>query len=534
MYDSAVRDNAKGWLPYWGIACLLIGYVALCAPLRDNLWVTDTLEHQRALRVFAEQWPDPQNPTYAESYASVRYSPYTLLLAVAVWGGIEPFEALSYAAVVNTILVLGALWGLLSVARQQAAGPAILLTMIGLWGAAPGYANSYALTDLPWHQANPSAFSFALAIFAFAISLSRVLCRVRPWHLPVMMFVMAVSMLSHAMTGVFGFLGLLAVTIVVKPLGADSFAKGRMRYFLEVCGVGLGTLCLCLAWPYYSFIDAALTSSNREHWWVVACLPLSLGTWSPPAIAVAACAIGLRAEPLIKLSLFGALICFGLAVTTIVTHSPVLARQPLPGMLFLHIAGGMFLYRAGVFRLNTWPGRLRSVWAGGASASSKLLEVLGFTALLYCLVPQCWHALCSDHLLRAPIASIIGKEDRQLNLREAFESVLAPVSGQEVVLSNLVTNCNIPAYAGRVVACNYMELFVPGQEQRIQDQFEFFNGDEAVRRAFLERYDVRWILLNRAQMTEEVIRDLLVESAVVANVRDCFLLMDAKAWLAAR
>ena len=45
-------------------------------------------------------------------------------------------------------------------------GPCLLIVMVALWGGPPGYANSYALADLPWHQVNPSALAFALAVFA--------------------------------------------------------------------------------------------------------------------------------------------------------------------------------------------------------------------------------------------------------------------------------------------------------------------------------------------------------------------------------
>src|SRR5262249_44644168 len=96
---------------FWVVAAMLTAYVALTTGHRDELLGADAWEHHRAVRVLAELGRRPGNPTYATAEPSVRYSPYSVALAlVARASGIDPFVLLGGAAALNTALLCVGLW----------------------------------------------------------------------------------------------------------------------------------------------------------------------------------------------------------------------------------------------------------------------------------------------------------------------------------------------------------------------------------------------------------------------------------------
>src|SRR5512142_1283709 len=150
----AMKFLSKGNLGYLTLGTLLVIYVALCTRWRDSLWGADAWEHHRAIVALVEDLWHPGNPTYATRDPSIRYSPYTVVQAVICrMTGLSPYDVLSGAAVVNTLLLVVGIWVLLQEFGEEPSAAAALIVMVGLYGGAPGYANSYALADLPWHQA---------------------------------------------------------------------------------------------------------------------------------------------------------------------------------------------------------------------------------------------------------------------------------------------------------------------------------------------------------------------------------------------
>ncbi len=151
---------------YWVLGAVLLIYVAVCTPQRDNVLGADAWEHHRTVLTLTRHLWHPGNPTFHSAIPSVRYSPYTIFLAlVCRVTHITPYTALSIAAVVNTALMLVGLWMLLEAFGEAAAATSVLLVMVILWEGPPGWANSYALADLPWLQVNPSAIAFAFVVF---------------------------------------------------------------------------------------------------------------------------------------------------------------------------------------------------------------------------------------------------------------------------------------------------------------------------------------------------------------------------------
>ncbi len=529
---SALQPRTRTPLAFWILGLLLVAYVALCAGQRDTLWEIDGWEHQRAIVVLTRHLWNPGNPTYATAQPSVRYSPYSVaqaLLARAT--GLDAYTLLSIAAVINTLLLIIGLWCLLKSFGESRAAAAALVVIVGLYGAAPGYAGSYALADLPWLQVNPSAFSFALVLLALALFKWMT---TRPpglrlaWGWLALIMLMATATLDHGMNGLFGMCVLMLIALT-RP------KEMRWRWGAAVVGVGVAAALVCLAWPWYSFWHAVTGQRDNAYWYNRTILVLMLVRWCAPALLLSLAALLLRRREMVRVFLLGGAICYVIGAIDLAFHSPVVARFPLPGLILLDLPIAIFIHECGLLRPATWPRRCRALLAGDTDGAARaILEVMVAAVLAWCLAPQVLAVPHSPHLARAYVAPLIGAKPKIEHIHPRMNALLEPVGPRDVVLSDPKTSWPIPASRGRIVAAIHYELFVPDQEQRMADVEAFFSPatPDARRFEILHRYQVRWIVLNR-QMIDRMFDDLLEEHAVVKRNGD-LVLMNADAWEALR
>lgn len=529
--NSAGFTNRRAPYAYWIIGLLLVIYVAASTGQRDNVDAADAWEHLGALHALTDNLWHPGNPAYVSDLPSVRYSPYMVTLAVICRKtGISPYAALSGAAVVNTILLLVALWLLLGAFDERPAAAAILLVMIGLWGVAPHYANSYALSDLPWLGVNPSAFSFALILMNWA--LLRYM-GISAWtaarRIPLILLcglLCGISLLDHGMTGVFGVMGyfLLAIT---GPQG-----KRRQMFVMAGVVMVLGSL-LCLSWPWFSFLAAVRIHQDTDYWFNPYISRLTFTVWCTPAVLCALFAIPLRDRPLVRTCLLGGAASFLIGLGAMVIHSAVFARFPIPGMIFLHIAIGVFAHQAGIFRLSTWPRRLREIMAPSWQAAYPILQVVLAAMFLYFFIPQLADVAMQPYLGRKYLTHALHLRDLQRHPLQTYAEILKPIGPRDVVLSDYETSMIVPGVKGRIVAAFHFELFMPGQRARWDAMERFFSptGTEADREQTIRQYDVKWILLNRRALGDSLFASLIRNNAVVVKTNDD-VLMNAQEWIA--
>jgi hypothetical protein len=402
----------------------------------------------------------------------------------------------------------------------------VLLVAVGLYGGAPGYANSLALADLPVHQVNPSAFGAALGLWSWALFRRWADRGLGSWALAVLAALLAAVLLSHAMTGIIVAVGLGAVVLTAP-------ARSRVRLMVGGAIVVALALGLSFAWPWYSFWRAVRLRPDNEYWFNPWILQSMVTRWCAPAILLAVATLSWRRTELERWSLAGAAVCTVLTGFAVLTRSALLCRVPLAGLLFLQIPIGVFLHSTGVLRPSTWPARLRALLsrspAEGAPAAVQTLAVIGLAA---CLVPQVVAVVREPQLARAYVAPLLHCENRQKPLKPLFEGLLRDVGPRDVVLGDPATAWPVPSVRGRVIAPEHYEYFVEGQANRQKDVEGFFAlaTSETRRREVLDRYGVRWILINRSRQDECA---LMEPSAVVREIGD-LVLLDAAAWRRAR
>jgi len=513
-----VRDN----LAFLTVGALLVAYVALCTRWRDGKLGADAWEHHRTIVALVDDLWHPGNPTYATDDTSIRFSPYSVTLALICREiGWTPYDVLSGAAVFNTLLLVAGVWCLLHEFGEEASAAAVLVVMVGLYGEAPGYANSYALADLPWHQVNPSAFAFGITLFAWVLFLRA--GRTGPGVLAVSVLV-GVAMLDHGMTGQFTLLGLLLFVLSVP-------SQRGFRAVLNLMLVAAGTAAVCVVWPWYSFLHAARLRPDNDYWFNPYILRSMLTVWAWPAYLCGLAALSVR-RPLVRTCILGAVVSFTIAVVAFVLRSPTLARLPMPAMIFLHIPIGIFCCEHTLFRPSTWPRRLRALLKAEDSALYPAIVSM-MVALIYwgSLAPQLIQVATTPFLARPYLAPLVGKSTKLVRYRALLDELLSRIGQHDVVLSDRETSWMIPSSRGRIVAALHLEFFVKGQAERAADLEDFFNEATSDNRRLeiLRKYHVRWIVLNSAKLPPRVVETLMVPAGVVASV-DTLTLLDAEVW----
>jgi hypothetical protein len=525
-HDDSRRAALAPRLSYWIFASLLTLYVALTTGYRDELIAADAWEHHRAIRVLAEVGLHAGNPTQAASEPSIRYSPYTVALAVVSRSThLDSYDVLSAAATVNTALLFVSLYAFLCSYRREVSCVWILGPMLFLYGAAPAYANSLALEDLPWLQVNPSAFSLWVSLFAWA---TWRWAETRAHRLfvaiPLCGGLIGCATLSHGMTGMLGGVGLLAVSMARRDRARVTLL-GATALTLALAGG------LCVLWPWYSFLTAVRSSPDAPYWYNPFILRRMLFVWCFPAWTAAMTALPYRRDDLVRTCLWGLGASLALGAAAIAIHSVTLARLPLAGLIFAQILTGYALWQWDLLNTRSLRATLDFLRSFDPAAfAAGFVRLLLPAAILYFAVPQVWNVLHEPHLLRPRIASLLGKDTKRSHLLENYRHVLSPVAETDVVLGDLLTAWPVPSVRGRIVGAEHLEFFVPGQRERCDSAQAFFETQTGVerRREILQRYHVRWLLLDR-ERDAEVLIELLIPSCVVAE-RASLVLLDAPCW----
>jgi hypothetical protein len=509
---------------------MLVAYVAACTPQRDALWGADAWEHHRVLKALTRDLNHPGNPTYAIDVPSVRYSPYFVLQAtLARWIGIDPYLSLSAAATLNTALLVLAIWALLVSFDEQRSATAVLLAVVGLYWVTPGYANSLALADLPWLQVNPSAWSLACSVLCWAI-FKRSIERGGPafWTTLLITLLLAICVLDHVMTALFGVLG----------LGVIAITRNGKRRWLSIASVLMMTLVafgIDTMWPWFRLVDAVGWGADREYWFNASVLRSALTEWCVPGYLCGLAALTRLDRDLVRCSLLGGAIATLLGISSFVTRSPATARLPILSTLFFAIATGVFLQRTGAMSLRTWRERLKGLQTDRRVTAETALVVVVLLVMAYGLIPQGLAVFREPWLGQTYVARLLRLSDDQEHLKEKYDRLLTGVGTDDVVLSDTLTSWPVPSSNGKIVAALHYELFVTDQASRTADVMRFFSRteSEANRLALLDKYRVRWILLNRRLLDAEVFERLLDAGSVAQSEKDLFLI-DARAWRANR
>jgi hypothetical protein len=185
------------------------------------------------------------------------------------WSGSSPVVALSVAGIVNLALLLYALRVFVTVLLGRAS-PAFwtLLFALLVWGVLPPSASGFLnLISLPSVAPYPSTLAYAITLLALAGTI-RYLRDGQVGWLPALPLAQALVVLIHPLTA----LGLAVGTLVVCVSYLD---RARWRRSALVVLVSALAVPMVLAWPYFSFLEAARRSAawDANNGWAYAGVP---------------------------------------------------------------------------------------------------------------------------------------------------------------------------------------------------------------------------------------------------------------------
>ncbi|MBI5877819.1 MAG: hypothetical protein HZB53_09225 [Chloroflexi bacterium] len=454
--------------PWYAILALsLIAGAAL--HLVNNRWIGDFWEHAAVVRELATHPITPRHPELLLDAPHAFFSPYAVLLGwLSRLTGIDAVSTLSIAAIANLLLLLAvlprAIHSLLNVELQSRTAFYALLFMLALWTAKPwAYSGFFHLGVIFYVLPYPSTIAFvvALGIWIFSSHYAKTGSR-RDWATLVVLI--GFNLLTHLPTAAITIAGMVALIIAQRtPVRRAACIGATLPVAFAVAA----------AWPFYPFVALLLQG----------------GVYDASNIAM---------------------------------------YQDVAGQVGLFIAGAAaLLWRARRDRRDwlVWTATaLAGIYAVGFVRESwSLGRVLGPLSALLQWACASWVAQCGEGLLgRAwPRRGVVfaaavlliangllawggGKSLAPVQRESyAFQHMLAERIGQyDVVLTDVSTGVQIPAFSGKVIVTDQPLAFVPDLDERDADVARFFDMPLTAtdRRVLLAKYTVRWVLVNRGQV----------------------------------
>jgi hypothetical protein len=434
--------------------------VLLGARSRSAAWIGDFWIYAATVGELAVRPLEPLNPLLGSGYAFAFHSPYALALGfVARISGAAPVDVLVAQGMVNLALLAAALFAfVVTWVRRPSAAFYALLFVVFLWGREPwSFSGFLHLRSLAYVLPYPSTFAAAAALGTLA-AFARLAETPKAW-VPLCVGAGALLFAVHPVTALFLWVGLLAWS-----LGAP---RTRVHWMLFAAAAA-ASFGLALAWPLVPMRELWFGQLARVHEGNDSMYDGPLARIAPALLGLPVLVLRLRRDRRDPLSiatvLLGLLVVYG-GVAGAWTYGRLIA----PAVLLLQVALADALAGAEVLlRDRPWPRRLLPAAVAGL------------------LVAGSW-----------TVVGEVAREARHPGDRLWLRFLREHVGRDDVVMTDRDTCWYVPAFAGRVVAYPMHLPFVPDHDQRLAAVGRFFEPGvpESERRALLDRYRVRYVLL---------------------------------------
>ena len=460
---SPVRDRLR-------LLAVTLGALALCAVYAWRGDVSsDFWEHAAVVRELAAHPLSPGHPLFSVPATHAYFSPYHLAVAIAARvTGLPAIAALSAAGLVNLVLVVLAfrLFLVRLLPRGEATAPYALLFVFFLWGTEPWMWSGFLhIGMLGYSVPYPSTFAAAGMFLCLALLLDALDHGRRRNFLGIAVLV-PLCITIHPPTAIMLIVGLAAVFLArVKD---EVLLNGGL-----LAGAVIAGAAAALAWPYFPVLRLFTEQPAEFHDWSgVFYQNVPSQIW-PALLALPVLFWRLREDRRDALVVFAVLLALIYALGW-VTGKYGLGRAIACIVMLTHIALGA--------AVAAWEARLdsRRSWLPPACALAALLGLFVYD--------------------RPPLPRI---RRYRPPLWHDVQRVLAPVRPGDVVLADSKTSYMVPVLTGgHVVAWRHPVYWIPDLSERREAQDRFFTAaPDAERRKVIGRYRVRWILLNRQEVT---------------------------------
>jgi hypothetical protein len=417
---------------------------------------------------------NPKHPQLLLDSPHAFYSPYSVLLAAfSRFSTLDPVTTLSIAGLVNLgLFFLGLRLFVLSIVpgkRGDTVAFYALLFILFWWGSNPWfYSGFFHFGGLGGRLSYPSTFSTSLSLVCLG-SARTGLEQKSPARILALFAVLVTVLISHPVSFLFLVAGLIAFAV-------DTKGPALTQLLFVVCLL-VAALLVAGMWPYFPFWTFVLNASDVYHADNrVMYRDVFERTW-PALIGVPVIIAKLRrkwSHPLVIMAvILSAVYVFG-ALSGKYTCGRVISYI----VLLLHVAIADVVSDFDL-KLNN---------GHRVDCLRRLIVTAGVVTFSLFLS---WDSL-KVTLLRA--------FSTQKPIYGSY-LFLTRLTGQyDVILSDIRTSWIVPTFGGKVVAALHPLAFVPDHNIRKSDLKQFFSKSTtfAERRQIIEKYDAKYVLLNKS------------------------------------
>jgi hypothetical protein len=479
---------------------LVIAGVLLAVLIVQTLnrqWSLDWYLHAATVRELAAHPFSPHHPLILTNDPDPDLSPYLLALGLVVRvTHLDAVWVLSLAGIVNLLAFLVVLPMFVSgFTKQRQAATWTLVFALVLWGVNPwrwsGYLN---LNSIGFGLPYPSMAATVLVLVM--LTLLQHWCRRPSRALAILIGVIAATMaLIHPPTAIMGVVGGGAILFSERP-------RLRVKEVAQLTVAGLIAFLLVALWPLYSFFSLLGNSGVYD--------VENAGIYNsvlPRVILLMLTAPALwlrwkknRTDALVLLVIGGAVL-FGFGAFS--GHSSFGRTLPLTALAAQIALADLVSERVAA-------GERRIGYAAGAVATVGLLLS---APVLPRFVP------------RVALPSSIASGSDLSATTDGWNFLDVIPMNDVVAVQRQDARVALPAFGGKTVSPGYPAAFVDDQDQRRQDELEIFaTKDPAERNRLLDKYNVRWLLLNRNFTQDPANRPIMALGDVVHRDRSYVLL----------
>jgi hypothetical protein len=465
----------------------------------EHLWNADYWEHAAAVRALVTDPLHPGNPFYGTAAPSRDYSPwYVAWGAVAHAFGWQPFLAMNLSAMVSISLILAGVYLFFGEYFLNPWAPSLgLISLLFVWGEPWVWSGFHNLRSLALTGSYPSTFAFALTWLAWWAGLRALRAdHIGPKSLALMAGLGALLFVSHPISGPFAIFGLLCFVLFEPGPG--------MRPRAALCAALLAGAASTHFWPYFDPWQVLLEGRQTTSMWLgddrFYRVPTVL-LWAGPAMAGALAMARFFRDRSHSGTAFG--FAATLAVYLGLRAAGIPQGQRLVPFLILYLQIALVWLLLSCFGLG---GDQR--WTLGRRARQGIILVCAafvvgqteITAL------EAAGGIFGHKLPDVPVYAL-------QDVRGPVERAIAGVEPKTVVLASCRVALMLPALGRQVVSI--CRPAPPSQDDlgRMTDVQAFFSPgtSDAVRRAILDRYHVRYVAFlagDLAPATEEDLRNI--------------------------
>jgi hypothetical protein len=448
----------------------------------------DYWEHTAVLRALLDNPWHPAHPLIATDAASPRFGPHFLL--VALLGRLLHYDAIdsmALSAVMNTVILLAALWWFLrSYFRDARAALYGLVIFFGSWGAAPHFSNVFKLKVFFSVAGYPSTAAFAMTLvgLGLVVRLSRSERR-SGVGLALSVLIWAYVYVTHPLTAT------MALPAAVLLALTEPGVARRER--LWIAGSVCAGFLLSAAWPYYPALGMVFggtvhrvrglepeSFAPQHEFYELGHLSAILGYCFASFFVLPY--LWVRRQDVF--AVLGALLMLAVFTASAFLPIPLGHRYVLLSVFFLQLA----LVRL-LLNLTPYAG------APGTWASRLWLRIPAWLAvcgvLVYMAVTNV--AVAREHFAHTA-ASTRAKESVTLRCARRVGELAGP---HAIVLSTALASWSLPTFGPKIVPPYHKNPLIVDAEERRRAALRFFafGASDAERAAIVAAYHVTHVLV---------------------------------------